>query len=332
LALYVGFLVDQKNWGDADRSLRQLEEIARDHVRTVYLRARWLERQDRAAEIEPIVASWAQRLESTAEDDQQRLQVYGAVGDMYSMYDLQSAAEPWYRKAVALDPKRYPALAQSLASQSKTTEAVGLCVDQAKDAESPWPATVLAMVLVAGRAGDEHLRVAAPLLTKASGDFPSDPGLRLAMANLRVVQGRIDEAIGLYKEVLRLRPKNVVAMNNLATLLSEQTGKVEEALQYIDQAISVAGRKAAFLDTKGMALVHGDRPAEAIGLLRQAAGARDRDPRYHFHLAVALERVGDTGEARTAFATAVNNDLNRQLLTETDQELLEELERLFGEE
>ena len=332
LALFVTFLMRQEDWGDADRSLRRLEEIAPDYMQTTYLRARWLRRQDRGAEIEPIVESWAQRLEGKAEDDQQRLQVYGSVGDMYLAYDLHSAAETWYRKAVALDPERYPALAQSLASQSKTTEAVRLCVDRAKDADSPWPATVLATVLTAGRAGDEHLRVAEPLLAKASDDFPSDPGLLLAMANLRVVQRRIDEAIGLYEDVLRLRPNNVVAMNNLATLLSEKSGKVNEALRYIDQAIAVAGRKAAFLDTKGMALVHGGRVAEAIGILREATGARDADPRYDFHLAVALERVGDAAEARAAFATAVNNDLNRQLLTETDQRLLEELERLFGEE
>ena len=317
---------------DADRRLQRLEEIAPDHVRTIHLRARWLKQQGRGTEIEQIVVSWAQRLEDKAEDDQQRLQVYGAVGDMYSSYDLPSAAEPWYGKAVVLDPKRYPVLAQSLASQGRTAQAVRMCVDETKDADSAWPATVLAMILVSGRAEDEHLRVAEPILAKASHEFPGDPGFLLAMANVRVVQRRIDEATALYEEVLRLKPKDVVAMNNLATLLSEQSGKVEEALRYIDQAIKIAGQNAALLDTKGMALVHGDRPGDAIGLLRQAAATPDVDPRYHFHLAIALQRAGQTEEARTAFATATNSDLSRELLTETDQRLLDELSRLFGQE
>jgi Flp pilus assembly protein TadD len=118
-------------------------------------------------------------------------------------------------------------------------------------------------------------------------------------------------------------------MNNLASLLGEQPGKAQEALRFIEQAIQIKGSQAELLDTKGMILVHDGRPADAVSLLKQAAGTEGADPRFGFHLAVALQRVGETGEARTALEAALKNDLRKQFLTETDHKLLADLERLL---
>ncbi len=124
-----------------------------------------------------------------------------------------------------------------------------------------------------------------------------------------------------------MAPKNVVAINNLATLLSEQPGKAKESLQYIEQAIELAGQQPGLLDTKAMILVFEGKAAEAVPLLETAASIPDADPRYHFHLAVAYDLLGQADKARQALKAADDGVLTRQVLTAADQKMLADLRR-----
>ncbi len=331
LMLYVDFLLEQSLWPEADRMLQRLETLAGGESGTMMFRARWLDRQGRTAEIPPLAEAFAQRREKETGDDAQRAEVYAAAGRVCSRYELHEAAEAWYRKAVALDPKRYALLANALIGQGKDAEAIQLCRQEAEKTNSPDAAGVLATALVAAQAGEDKLQACQGVLDKALATYPEDPNLLLAIANFRVLQRRTDEAVALYRSVLRLSPKNLLALNNLATLLSESPGKADEALRYIERAIQLTGPEPALLDTKGMVFVHDGRPEDAVKILQQAAAAPRADPRYHFHLAVALQRVGDVVEARTAYQTALDKNLRRQMLTETDERLLEELEKLLRE-
>lgn len=337
LVFYISFLLDHQRWAGADGVLQRLEELAGDDVRTVLLRARWLAKQDRRGEVVPLVEAAAQRLEKRAQDDPQRAQVYASIGGIYSLNDLPEAAEPWYRKALPLDPAAYRLLADSLARQGKTLEAIRLCLAEAqKPPSEPQAATrlatLVAQALVEGQTSDDDLRAAESLVANAATAHPREPELLLATANLFLLRRRNQEAVQLYRQVLRLSPKNVAAMNNLAVLLAEHKGETKDALRYVERAIQISGPHATLLDTKGMILVQDGRPDEATQLLKQAAGTENADPRFHFHLAVALQRVGQSEEARTAWEKALENNLNRRLLTESETGLLKELEQLLKEE
>ena len=65
-------------------------------------------------------------------------------------------------------------------------------------------------------------------------------------------------------------------------------------------------------------------------VLQEAAQAPSPDPRYCFHLAVAYGRLGQLDKARAALQQARAADLDHQLLTKTDRQLLAELEKKLG--
>jgi Flp pilus assembly protein TadD len=110
-------------------------------------------------------------------------------------------------------------------------------------------------------------------------------------------------------------------------LLGEQPETRTEALACIDRAIDLVGPQATLLDTKGMIYVYQQQPEKAVECLETAARGPGSDPRFLFHLAVAYQRIGESDKAREALKKAHDGYLTRRLLTETDQQMLIELER-----
>jgi Flp pilus assembly protein TadD len=116
-----------------------------------------------------------------------------------------------------------------------------------------------------------------------------------------------------------------VVLNNLATLLAEKPKGRKEAITLVERAMRVAGQQPPLLDTKGMILVHDRRMADAVPWLERAAAAPNADPRYAFHLAVAYHRLGQADKAREWLHKAQDGNLFRQILTDMDRSLLDEL-------
>lgn len=330
LVNYVTLLLNEKKWADAEPGIRHLEKLAPDAYGTITLRARYLAGTDRSAEILPLIDAFVARVEPQAADDARRAQLFGTMGGICSSCSLHPASESWYRRAYALDSKYYPRLAGALVEQAKVSQAVELCLEQAKNASSADPAAVLANVLVVSQASEADMQRAEPALMKALADFPGEAHLVSAVANVRAVQQRNEEAIQLYQQALRLIPNDLLVMNNLATLLAESPGEAAEALRYIDQAIQASGPRPALLDTKGMILIQLGRTPEAIDLLRRATEMPNADARYHFHLAVALAKSGDNQAARKSLDIALENDLKKLILVGTDLRYLEELEKTMN--
>lgn len=332
LAMYVDSLLRHNSPGEAAGWLEKLEKAAPDDLGVLRLRARWLHTEGRTSEIGPLVEGLADKLLQRVEKDRRReAQLCLEVGNLYSAVEHYQAAESWYRRLVELVPERYEPLATALARQGRTQDAIHLCAKAARSDRSSRPALTVASTLVSGQPTAEDFRLAEPLLSQAVENHKDSTAILQSLANVRVVQQRVAEAVELYRRVLDLDPRHLVALNNLATLLSEQPGTREEALQYIDRALDIAGPKAALLDTKGMVLVHHGKPVEAVPLLEAAASAPNPDPRYDFHLAVAYHRIGgQIDKVRSTLKKARDGNLEGQILTETDQKLLSQLDEQLG--
>jgi len=363
LAAYIAMLLRHKALDDAQPWLQRLEAAAPDAVEPVALRASWLRakaeqeaagKADDAASairaeaaqkttqmIEQFGRKTLDRLASleigTAHQKlkaQREAEICIAVGNVLSSLDELAVAENWYRRAMQAWPARFEHLALCLAQQGRMEEALQLCRQatsqrSGQDDALLEQATAMAVVLVNGPAKPEHFQAAEPVLAEALARYGQRSDLLMKVGNVRVVQGRTNEAIELYQRVLQLRPDDAVAMNNLATLYSEQPGKRAEALKYIQQAIQIAGPQAGLRDTEAMVYVLDGRPAEAIPLLLEAVSLSlpDPDPRHYFHLAVAYERLGQLGEARQALEKARDRQLDKQILTPLEKKLLQELEQ-----
>jgi tetratricopeptide (TPR) repeat protein len=330
LACYVELLFRQDNYDEAAEWLTKLETLLPDDLGVATLRARWFRSTKQNAKIEPLVESLAEKLlKQTMENPQSEAELALRVGNLYSAVDQHPAAERWYRRLVSLEPQRYAPLASALTQQGRMQEAIELCQQAAQSDHSSRPAVTLATLLAARACTTEDLQRAEPTLAKAITEHKDDVGLLFALGGLRVAQQHLDEATGLFRQVVMLNPAHVGALNNLATLLAEQPGKQQESLECIDRAIQIVGPQPPLLDTKGMTLVFEKKADEAVPLLEAAAATSQADPRYHFHLAVAYDRAGESKKARAALQTARARDLARQVLTPWDRQMLAELEKKF---
>ncbi len=334
LVLYIDFLLRRGPAEEADQRLTQLEKLLPVDLGTVELRALWLRQQKRAAEIEPLVENVSKILfERLGKDNpSQAAELSRAIGDLYQRIEQYPAAERWYRRCMKLRPDQYAPLAMSLAKQGRIQDAIALCSEAGKTDTSVRPALMLASILTSGRASARDLASAEPYLKKALEDHADQPALLAGVANIRVLQDRSGEAIELYRKILARQPRNVEVLNNLATLLAEQpeSEKRKEAVDYVEQAIQVAGPQPGLLDTKGMALFFDGKPDQAVGMLKAAAHVPSPDPRYCFHLAVAYGQLGQFDEGRVALRQARVADLDHQLLTKKDRQLLADLEKKLG--
>ena len=332
LASYAEFLIRNNQAGAASGYIDQLDKLSPDNLGAAQLRARCLQSQNRTEEIKPLVEELAKKLldKNTADDPEKEAQLVLNVGRVYSGVELHQEAERWYRRLLKTEPKAYAPLVTSLARQGRMQDVVNVCQEAAESDQSTGPALVLALALVSGKASDEECRIAESLLQGAMEAHPDNTALLFSVANVRIFQKQMDDAATLYRRVLKLDPNHQIALNNLATLLSELPGRSEEALETIDRAIDLAGEQAALLDTKGTILLHAGKPEQAVPFLEAAAFSSVSDPRYHFHLAVARFRSGDLNKARKALREATQGDLMSKFLTEMDLQLLAELEKELG--
>ncbi len=331
VSAYINLLLRHDLFDEAEEWLKKLDALRPDDLGVAALRAGWLRGKGQTDKIEPLLEPLADNtIKKLPKDSPEKARFLFDVGNLYSSLEQHKAAERWYRRLVALQPKDYPPLVGSLAQQGRMKEALDLCREAAKTDTSALPAIAAATALLAGKPSAEDFALAEPLLSKAAADHKDDARLLTALASVRVVQQRLDEATGLFRQALALKPDDVSALNNLATLLAESPENRKEALQHIDQAIEIAGPQPNLLDTKGMILVFENKPSDAVPLLEQAAASPLADPRYHFHLAVAYDRAGRPEKARAAFHTARKNRLARQILTPKDQMMLAELEKKFN--
>jgi Flp pilus assembly protein TadD len=152
----------------------------------------------------------------------------------------------------------------------------------------------------------------------------------MSLAVRNVTESKYEEAIKLFRQVLVLRPKDTLALNNLATLLAEKPDQLGEARKCVEQAMDIAGRIPALLDTLGTILVRSGEHEQAVRTLKEAVAGAATDPRYYFHLAVAYERSGQHDKAQVEFATARRYGLDRAILTAGDRELLASLQQFLS--
>jgi tetratricopeptide (TPR) repeat protein len=137
----------------------------------------------------------------------------------------------------------------------------------------------------------------------APKDAETNAMLALALHNA----GRTGEAAQAYRDTLALQSGNPLVMNNLAYLMAETGGDLNEAQRMAQDATRQQPSNMALADTLGWIYVKEKLPDSAIQVLRNAV---DKDPDtsvYHYHLAVAFNDKGDKAGARKQLEAALAN-------------------------
>jgi len=103
-------------------------------------------------------------------------------------------------------------------------------------------------------------------------------------------------ALALWTDTARKAPRSPVAHNNLGMALALE-GRLDDALGHFRQAVALDPRRPVSYYNVGFTLAHQGQPREAIGYLRECLRLRPADADAHFTLAVALAATGERAEA-----------------------------------
>jgi tetratricopeptide (TPR) repeat protein len=305
--------------------LNKLDELEPTSLGALAARVQWLNKSKQSEQAAPLIESFARSVVASEMNNQQKANLVLQLGNLCLHSELHSEAERWYREYIRFQPHAYHTVALAMAKQGDVAKAIRFCEQSSQGDSSTRPAIALAMVLINSQPDDNANRLADPIFAAAMAKHPKDAELLRTVADVWLMQGRLEDAQDLYRTALELEPRSVVLLNNMAALLSEQEGKIEEANNYIDQALSIAGPQAALYDTKGMIRLYSGDARRAAEFFETAAYLAGADPRHHFHLAAAYEALGEVEKAREAFQKSLEHDLSRQLLTETDRSLMAKL-------
>ncbi len=249
----------------------------------------------------------------------------GGRGDKASRTRLLAEMETLVRDYDTRHPDDTFLVAFALLQQGRVDEAL-------KIAEESWPKAETAAL-----AAESSVLIAYPGLTPPQiqglerillsiADKKGRPvPLLLVIGDLRM-RARPQDAVEIYREVLKKDANNLVALNNLALLLALQKQNFAESLELVDRAIAIAGPVPAMLDTRAVVRAAGGQREEALADLDEAIRDDPQPPNY-FHRALAFWQLGQQKAAGDAFREARKMGLKPEDLLLLERADYEELAR-----
>lgn len=151
---------------------------------------------------------------------------------------------------------------------------------------------------------------------------PSAPILTL-LGILEDSRGNRGEAEKHYRRALEIAPESPIAANNLAWLIVENGGNLDEALQLASSSIAKNQTVAGFYDTLGWVYLKKGLYSPAVQQLRKAVALDEKSgktvtPGYRVRLSIALAGAGDKVSARREVETSLKSasEMSQQEVTD----------------
>ena len=129
-------------------------------------------------------------------------------------------------------------------------------------------------------------------------------------------RGNTSVAEKAYRKALEIAPETSIAANNLAWLIADNQGNLDEALQLATAAVSKNQSVAGFYDTLGWVYFKKGLNSPAVEQFKKAVAIEDAnaqktrqapDPGYRVRLGMALAKAGDRASARREVETSLQN-------------------------
>lgn len=202
-------------------------------------------------------------------------------GELFVAQQKHDEAENAFKAVLDADPEylpAYSAYAALLVSRGRTDEAIANYKQAAEKKPSASVETLIAM------------------LSESAGDK--------AGAEER------------YRKALELDKDSPIAANNLAWLITETGGNLDEALQLSQSAVNSNQSTASFYDTLGWVYLKKELYPNAVEQFKRAVVLEETDSKragraerqvYRVRLASALTRIGDKTAAKREIETALAN-------------------------
>ena len=225
-----------------------------------------------------------------------------------------SSAERQFQKAIALlngALERSPdslMLREQLASTAAAAGQYDLAIAEFKKLVASHSKSILFRV----RLGEifelkgDHADAIA-VYREAQAMSPNDATASFLLAIALAKAGRSDEAKTQYGSLLKSHPDNFAAMNNLAFLLAETGGDLDQALSLAQRAVQKFPGQPDFSDTIGYVYLKKKMLDSAVRSFDSLVQKYPGNPTYRFHLGMALVETGDKAGARKELEEALAN-------------------------
>jgi tetratricopeptide (TPR) repeat protein len=138
---------------------------------------------------------------------------------------------------------------------------------------------------------------AVNVLQKAREILPDNIMIISTLALTLDHAGRWNEARQMYEASLKLDPNNGIAMNNLAFLMAEHNGDLDDALTKGTKAKQLLPNTPEVADTLGWIYLKKNLSDNAIEIFRDLVQKAPNQSTFRYHLGMALSQKGDRPRA-----------------------------------
>jgi cellulose synthase operon protein C len=213
-------------------------------------------------------------------------------------------AEKLIKEDVGYEPQQILALAAFYARRGKVDAALNL-LDQNRKNMSQAALLEIAMSALRQKINPPttaQIERVEQWFDRALKEEPDSWTLQLQLSDLRDLQRRYDETEKLYRGLLARSDvpdaQRAVVLNNLAFLLAMQGRNRDEAIKFIDQAVTMFGPQSDMLDTRGIIYLSKGDVDQALADLTDAVVTTDPKAIQFVHLAMAQAKAKDEAGAR----------------------------------
>jgi tetratricopeptide (TPR) repeat protein len=339
----VAALIVHEEYEDAARWLDKLDEVilklslrASEAFRPTAgeMRARVLARTGKQQEAEAVLKGVNVLPRPLSTGQLPRLEEVARVMEQLNMNE---AAEELLNEYKSQDPRGTIAVAAFLGRQGKLDRAFELLDESRKNqsATELLPCGLDAMRRHPDQATPERFSMLEQWAKAGLQTEPDPVQIKLLLAELYDLQGKYDEVIKIYRELLTSKDatptQTAIVKNNLAFILAinRSAENAAEAMKLTADALRVMGPVSDLLDTRALAYLAQGKTTEAVADLKAANSEAPASANKLFHLAQAEFQANNRDAARDALARAdkIGVDVNRltPLEKKTYQQLKDEL-------
>jgi tetratricopeptide (TPR) repeat protein len=142
-------------------------------------------------------------------------------------------------------------------------------------------------------------------LEKATALAPKDPAPLVAQAEVFTTSGRAPQALQKYRAALQIAPNNPTLLNNVAFLLADTGGSLDEALKYARRALQIDSKQPRYSDTLGWIYFKQKLNDSALQVFRTLTASNPDNATFHYHLGMVLLQKGDKNDAKAELQNAL---------------------------
>ena len=134
---------------------------------------------------------------------------------------------------------------------------------------------------------------------------PKSPQIWVIIGSIYEQQNNAQKAMQSYREALKIDPGFAVAANNLAWLMGETGGNLEEAISLARLAKQKLPDAPNVSDTLGWTYYRSGAYRSAVEALKESVEKGPKNPVFHYHLGMSYFKMGDKANAKSSLAEAL---------------------------